>query len=71
MILQQGQIWKQGDQFIRIVRLERLKVEYKTVRDITSKMGPHLSATKKDFCRLIKGATLMAAVAPPTPRDAP
>ena len=29
MRLQQNQVWRQGDQYIRIVRLERMAVEYK------------------------------------------
>lgn len=60
MKLQQNQLWKQGDQYIRIVQLERLKVEYKTLKEITSKDGPHHHVTKKEFCRMLKGATLMA-----------
>jgi hypothetical protein len=61
MILQQNQVWKQGDQYLRIVRLERLRVEYKTMKDLTAKEGTHDHATKKEFCRLLKGATLMEA----------
>jgi len=67
MRLQQNQIWKQGDHYIRIVRLERKAVEYKKVKEVTSIYGQHEYATKKDFCRLLKGATLM----PETPRIAP
>lgn len=67
MRLQQNQIWRQGDQYIRIVRLERKSVEYKQVQDPTSLKGAHAYATKKDFCRLLKGATLL----PPSPRIAP
>lgn len=58
MILQQGQVWRQGDQYIRVVRLERLKVEYKAMKDLTSKEGTHHHVSKKEFCRLIRGATL-------------
>ncbi len=32
MKLQQNQVWKQGDLYHCIVRLERLEVEYKTFR---------------------------------------
>ena len=64
MKLQQDQVWKQGDLHLRIVRLERLKVEYKELKDITSKAGTHRHVTKKEFCRLIKGATLV----PPAPK---
>ena len=62
MKLLEGQIWKQGDEYIRIVKLERLAVEYKTMKELTTKKGPHLHATKKEFCRLLKNAVLL----PPT-----
>jgi hypothetical protein len=58
MKLQQGQVWKQGGEFLRIVRLERLQVEYKSMTDPASKDGTHLRATKKEFCRLLKNAAL-------------
>jgi len=59
--LQQGQIWQLGDQFIRIVRLERLAVEYKITTGAVIKAGSNLKATKKEFCRLIKTAVLQPA----------
>ena len=62
MKLQQGQIWKTDDSFIRIVHLERLEVKYKAIKDPTTGEGTHHHVTKKQFCRLIKSATLM----PPT-----
>lgn len=61
MRLQQGQVWKQGDRYIRIVHLERLSVEYKDMPNLETKEGKHLQATKKEFCRLIKGAELLPA----------
>ncbi len=61
MKLQQGQVWKKDDQYYRIVQLERLSVEYKAMKDIFSKHGHHCKTTKKVFCRLIKGGTLLAA----------
>jgi len=57
--LQQGQVWKQGDEFIRIVHLERLEVRYKVVANLGTGEGKHLHASKKDFCRLLKTATLL------------
>jgi hypothetical protein len=60
MKLKQGQIWKKGDAGIRIVHLERLQVGYKTMSDPAAKEGVHHQATKKEFCRLLKGATLMS-----------
>jgi len=58
--LQQGQIWKHGDEFIRIVQLARLEVGYKVVRNLKTGEGTHRHASKKDFCRLLKSATLLA-----------
>jgi len=60
MRLQQNQVWKQGDQYIRIVDLERLRVEYKAMTDLTTKEGEHHQVTKKGFCRLLKGAVLVS-----------
>lgn len=62
--LQQGQVWQRGDEFIRIVRLDRLQVDYKVVKHAKFGEGTHHQATKKDFCRLIKSATLLAPDAP-------
>lgn len=59
MKLAQNQVWQQGDDFIRIVVLERLKVEYKSVPNLLSRDGKHQHVSKKEFCRLIKGARLM------------
>lgn len=61
MKLSQGQTWKLDQQFIRIARLERLSVEYKIIRDLLTKQGEHHQATKKEFCKLIKNATLLSA----------
>jgi hypothetical protein len=59
MKLRQNQVWKQGDEFLRIVVLERLEVRYKAVKNLATGEGKHHSVTKKEFCRLIKGATLL------------
>ena len=67
MRLQQNQTWQQGDQYIRIVHVERKCVAYKQGRDRISPEGAIQGATKKDFCRLLKGATLL----PPSRRIAP
>ena len=60
MKLQQGQVWKQGKEYIRIVRLERLEVEYKSMTSLHTKEGKKLVTSKKDFCRLLKQARLLA-----------
>ena len=36
MRLQQNQIWKKGKEFIRITRLERFEVAYKTMTDLST-----------------------------------
>jgi hypothetical protein len=56
MKLCQGQVWKQNGEYIRIVRLERLEVEYKSMPNLGSKEGTKHVTSKKDFCRLLKGA---------------
>jgi hypothetical protein len=62
--LQQGQVWKAGAEYLRIVRLARLEVEYKSLLDLSSPDGTHHKATKKAFCRLIKGAALIPSEKP-------
>lgn len=57
--LQQGQVWKRGDEFIRIVHLERLEVKYKVLKNLNSGEGKHEHTSKKDFCRLLKECTLL------------
>lgn len=59
MKLAQNQMWKQGDEFIRIVVIERLEVQYKAITDLATGEGKHHRATKKEFCRLIKAARLL------------
>jgi hypothetical protein len=75
MKLEQGQVWQQGDRFYRIVQRERLAVLYKEMQGGVTVHGVHHAATKKDFCRLIKGATLLppeqARMILPADGDAP
>jgi hypothetical protein len=66
MKLSQGQVWKQGNEYIRIVRLERLEVEYKILPNLASKAGTRHVTSKKDFCRLLKQARLLEAKKPET-----
>jgi hypothetical protein len=68
MKLCQGQVWKKEKEFIRIVRLERLEVEYKSMTSLAGKEGSRHVTSKKDFCRLLKQATLLQAAK--TPPDA-
>jgi hypothetical protein len=59
MKLQQGQVWKCGEEFVRIVHLERLEVDYKSFKSLKGSDGKHQKASKKEFCRMLKGATLI------------
>jgi hypothetical protein len=71
MKLCQGQLWKQGKEYIRIVRLERLEVEYKFLASPASKEGARHVTSKKDFCRLLKQARLLAPAKTEDPRTDP
>ena len=66
MKLQQGLVWKQGDEYFRIVQLERLSVGYKEILDLKTKVGTVHQVSKKEFCRLIKKATLQETKGPRT-----
>lgn len=57
--LRQGQIWKSGEDYIRIVHLERLEVGYKVIKNRKTGEGKHIVTSKKDFCRLLKTCTLL------------
>ncbi len=57
--LRQGQIWHVDEKYLRIVRLERLEVEYKSTSALAAKKGSHHRVSKKEFCRLLKKATLL------------
>lgn len=59
MKLAQNQVYKQGAKYFRIVQLERLGVQYKAVTNLLTRDGEHHHVSKKEFCRLIKGATLL------------
>ena len=60
--LRQAQVWKVGADYFRIVRLERLVVDYKSTPTHNAKEGIHVRTTKKEFCRLIKGGELLPTV---------
>jgi hypothetical protein len=59
MKLEQGQIWKCGEEFLRIVTWARLSIEYKRMSDPLTKEGTLHQVSKKEFCRLLKGAELV------------
>ncbi|VGO17961.1 hypothetical protein [Pontiella sulfatireligans] len=59
MKILQGQIWKKGEEYYRVVERERLSVKYKVMTDPIEGEGFTHLVTKKEFCRLIKGAELL------------
>jgi hypothetical protein len=66
MKLCQGQVWKSGKEYIRIVKLERLAVAYKSLPNLGNKEGTLHQTSKKDFCRLLKQAKLVPSEKNPT-----
>jgi len=60
MKLAQNQVWKQGAVYLRIVHLERLEVRFKAIKNLLTGEGSHCDVSKKEFCRLIKGARLLS-----------
>jgi hypothetical protein len=66
--LQQGQVWKAGEEYLRIVELHRLEVKYKAMPEPATGEGTHYQVTKKQFCRLIKNATLLSSESVKNPR---
>ena len=69
MKLEQGQIWSQRHTHYRIVERARLSVTYKEITDITTLEGKQHVVSKKEFCKLIKGAKLIKnPPTPPTPK---
>ena len=59
MKLSQNQVWRQGGAYLRIVALDRREVQYKVIQNLLTREGSHRRAGKKEFCRLLKGATLL------------
>lgn len=59
MRIYQDEIYQKGAKFIRIVKLDRYEVGYKTMDGDPKGNGTVAVATKKDFCRLLKGMTLL------------
>ena len=59
MKIVQGQIWKKDEEYYRVVERERLSVKYKVMTDPVEGEGTTHLVTKKEFCRLLKGADLL------------
>ena len=67
MRLYQDEIYQKGAKYIRIVRLDRYEVEFKTMEGNPKGEGAVAVLPKKEFCRLLKGMTLVV----PVKKDAP
>jgi hypothetical protein len=63
----QDEVYQKGAKFIRIVRLDRYEVEFKTMNGDPKGDGSVAVLPKKEFCRSLKGMTLV----PPIKKDAP
>lgn len=59
MKLEQGQVWKQGADYLRIVDWSRMEIVYKTMKDLSTRVGTQHRVTKKEFCRMLKDAKLL------------
>lgn len=57
--LAQNQLWKKDDRYFRIVIWQRLAIQYKETDSPDSEEGTVHDVSKKEFCRLIKGAELV------------
>ena len=62
MRIYQDEIYQKGAKFIRIVKLDRYEVEYKTMTGDPKVEGVVTVASKKEFCRLLKGMILLAPI---------
>ena len=58
MKLKQGQVWKKGDKYYRITEWARMTIRYKLSFTLHAPEEPVVKVSKKEFCRLIKGAEL-------------
>lgn len=57
MRLFQDEIYQKGTKHIRIIRLDRYEVEFKTTEGDPKGEGEVQTFAKKEFCRLLKGMT--------------
>ncbi|MEJ6523342.1 MAG: hypothetical protein QNL65_04130 [Opitutales bacterium] len=58
MKLLQGQVWKKGKDYYRITEWSRMTIQYKHTQNLNCVEGEVVEVSKKEFCRLLKGATL-------------
>ena len=67
MRIYQDEVYQKGEKFIRIVRLDRYEVEFKTMTGDPKGEGSVAVLAKKEFCRSLKGMSLVV----PIKKDAP
>lgn len=60
MRIYQDEVYQKGEKSIRIIRLDRYEVEFKTTLGDPKGEGTIATLAKKEFCRLLKGMTLRA-----------
>ena len=60
MKLQQSQVWKLDAEYLRIIRVERLEVDYLALKSLATGKPTRHKVSKKVFCRLLKTATLLS-----------
>lgn len=59
MRLLEGQLWKVGNEYWRILYRDHHRVVYKVMKNPARKEGVEIEATKKEFCRNLKKAELL------------
>ncbi len=59
MKLAQNQVWQRGEDYLRIVHVDRREVRYKAITNLLAGTGTHHHVSKKEFCRLLKEAKLL------------
>ncbi len=69
MRIYQDEIYQKGEKFIRIVRLDRYEVEFKTMSGDPKGEGSISVLPKKEFCRSLKGMSLVVPVKKEAPKE--
>ena len=69
MRLFQDQVYRKGERFLKIMRLDRYEVEFKTSDGDLKADGAVATLSKKEFCRLLKGMELV--IPPPKTKSEP
>ena len=69
MRLYQDEIYQKGAKYVRIIKLDRYEVEFKTMEGNPKGEGTVAVMPKKEFCRLLKGMTLVVPVKKEAPAE--